>query len=180
MYVQKKAALIQAWRLGDGTEKEQELISKKVIVLREDGCYELFSREATGKTGEIAKIGDYFKVDSGGYPYPNERQIFEASHEHVDADQYLQKTPVLFAWTADQPMNDAVQYLFDRELVVLHEDDPAHFFSAFLWGTEETAAKDAIIVFYQIQRDDRGKIIKIDFNFVGKSECDKTYQIVSR
>ena len=69
MYVQKKAALIQAWRLGDGTEKEQELISKKVIVLREDGCYELFSREATGKTGEIAKIGDYFKVDSGGYPY---------------------------------------------------------------------------------------------------------------
>ena len=77
-------------------------------------------------------------------------------------------------------MNDAVQYLFDRELVVLHEDDPAHFFSAFLWGTEETAAKDAIIVFYQIQRDDRGKIIKIDFNFVGKSEFDKTYQIVSR
>ena len=65
-------------------------------------------------------------------------------------------------------------------LLHLAEPDVEGFQLCGKWGTEETAAKDAIIVFYQIQRDDRGKIIKIDFNFVGKSEFDKTYQIVSR
>lgn len=179
MYVQKTASLVQAWRLGDGTIKEKELMARKAIILNEDGDYELFSRESTGKTGEIAKAGDYFKVDSNDYPYPNEKLTFEATHEHVDADWYMQKTPVLFAWAIDQPINDAVQYLFDMGLVVLHDDDPAHFFSAFLWGTEERAAKEDIIIFYLIQRDDHGKILKIDFNFVEKSEFDKTYRIVS-
>lgn len=180
MYVQKNASPVQAWRLGAGTAKEKELMEKKSIILREDGNYELFSREATGKTGQIARIGDYFKVDSNGYPYPNEKLTFETTHEHIEADWYMQKTPVLFAWTIDQPISDAVQYLFDRGLVIRHDEDPAHFFSAFLWGTEETAAEDAVIVFYAVQRDDCGKILKIDFNFVEKSEFDKTYQIVSQ
>lgn len=180
MYVQKKASLIQAWRLGAGTIKEIELIAKKAIILRADGNYELFSREAVGKTGEIAKAGDYFKVDSNGCPYPNEKLTFEATHEYVDADWYKQRTPVLFAWTIDQPVNDVVQYLFDKGLVVLHKDDPAHFFSAHLWGTEETAAKDDIIIFYLVQRDEQGSILKIDFNFVEKKEFDKTYCIVSQ
>ena len=180
MYVQKKTSLIQAWRLGAGTTKEKELIAEKAIVLKEDGSYELFSREATGKTGEIAKAGDYFKVDSNGYPYPNEKQAFEAAHEHIDADWYRQKNPVLFAWTVDQPVNDAVQYLFDMGLVELHDADPVHFFSASLWGTEETASKDDIIVFYQIQRDGHEKILSIDFNFVERSEFNKTYKIISQ
>lgn len=180
MYVQKKTSMIQAWRLGAGTTREKEMIAKKKIILREDGSYELFSTESTGKAGEIAKAGDYFKVDSNGCPYPNEKKTFEATHEHVDADWYSQKTPVLFAWTIDQPINDVVQYLFDMGLVVLHDDDPVHFFSASLWGTEETAAKDDVIVFYQIQRDEHGKILKTKFNFVERSEFDKTYRIVSQ
>lgn len=180
MYVQKKTSLIQAWKLGAGTPKEKELIAKKTILLRKDGSYELFSREAMGKTGQIAKAGDYFKVDSGGYPYPNERKIFEATHEHIEADWYRQETPVLLAWASDQPIFDVVQFLFDRKLVVLHEDDPAHFFSASLWGTEETAAKDAVLVFYRIQRDDSGNILKVEFNFVERSEFDQTYRIVSQ
>lgn len=180
MYVQKKTSLIQAWRLGAGTTKEKELIAEKAIILKEDGNYELFSREAMGKTGEIAKIGDYFKVDSNGYPYPNEKLTFEAMHEHVATDWYMQKTLVLFAWTINQPINDAVQYLFDMGLVVLHDDDPVHFFSASLWGTEETASKEDIIVFYNIQRDEHEKILYIDFNFVERSEFNKTYQIISQ
>lgn len=179
MYVQKKDSLIQAWRLGAGTIKEKELITKKAIILRADGNYELFSREAIGKTGEIAKAGDYFKVDSNGYPYPNEKLTFETMHEYVDADWYRQKTPVLFAWTIDQPINDVMQYLFNMGLVVLHNHDPAHFYSAHLWGTEETAAKDDVIIFYSVQRDEKGGILKIDFNFVEKKEFDKTYHIVS-
>ena len=180
MYAQKKTSFIQAWRLGAGTTKEKELIAEKAIILKGDGTYELFSREATDKTGQIAKAGDYFKVDSNGYPYPNEKKNFEATHKHVDADWYIQKAPILFAWTIEQPINDVVQYLFDMRLVVLHDDDPVHFFSASLWGTEETAAQDDIIVFYQIQRDDHEKILYIDFNFVEKSEFNKTYQIISQ
>ena len=180
MYVQKKNTKIQAWRLGDGSSKEKELMAKKAILLREDGTYELFSREAMGKTGEIARAGDYFKVDSSGLPYPNEGLTFEKTHRHIDGDWYLQKNPVLFAWTTGQPVNDAVQYLFDQKLVVLHEDDPSRYCSAILWGTEEWAAKDDIIVFYQIQRDDQENILQIDFNFVERSEFQKTYEIVSQ
>lgn len=178
MYVRKKASEIKAWRLGDKTPKELEMIAEKKIVDKGDGTYELFSREATGKKGQIAKVGDYFKVDSGGYPYPNDKETFEATHVRIEGDRYLQSTPELYAWTLDQPITDAVKYLFDNNLVQIHDDDPNRYFSAVLWGTTETAAKDVVIVFYKIERDGNGNVINVDFNFVERSEFEKTYRVV--
>ena len=78
MLVQKKPVRLQAWQLGAGDAKEAEMIAAGKIKLREDGSYELFSMEALGEKGQIAGPGDYFKVDSAGFPYPNKKAFYRA------------------------------------------------------------------------------------------------------
>ena len=79
---------------------EATLIREGAIKKRQDGTYELFSQEAVNGTGEIAKAGDYFKVDivdGRHYPYPNSKQFFEENHIHIAGDEYEQKEkPLLF------------------------------------------------------------------------------------
>lgn len=179
MYVQKKSRLIAAWRLGDGTAKEREMIAQGKIVKRADGVYEIASREAEGGVGQIARAGDYFKIDLGGYPYPNAKRTFEATHTHDHGDLYIQQTPPLPAWVYGQPMTDEVQYLLDGNIVKINADDPARFYTARLWGTTEYAARDAVIIFYRVERDGDGKITDAEFNFVERSEFEKTYRVVS-
>ena len=178
MNVQKTAVRIQAWQLGAGSAKETELINCGKIMIREDGSYELLSREATGEKGQIAKPGDYFKVDSGGFPYPNDRDYFEKMHQHLQDDRYLQKTPVLPAWTAEEPQNEVIRFLLDHGLLRINEDDPEHYFSADLWGTVETAAKDAVIVIHDVDRNDENEIIHVTFNFVERDSFEKTYRVL--
>lgn len=62
--------------------------------------------------------------------------------------------------------------------LLINEEDPDRYFSAQLWGTTLSAAKDAVIVFYSVTRDPDGKILEISFNFVARSEFDKTYDII--
>ena len=38
-----------------------------------------------------------------------------------------------------------------------------------------TAARDAVIVFYELEYDAGGEIVEADFNFVAKDEFDKVY-----
>jgi len=178
MYVQKKAVRIQAWQLGAHTEKEAELIKSGKIKLREDGTYELFSLEATGEKGEIAMPGDYFKLSSSGFPYPNAKDFFESKHEQLHDTWYLQKSQPLLAWAVGEPETDAIRFLLDQNLLQIHPDDPGHYFSAFLWGTRETSAQDSVIVFYKIERNDRGEITGVDFNFVVRSEFEQSYTIL--
>lgn len=177
MYVRKKSRLIAAWRLGDGTAKEREMIAQGKIVKRADGTYEIASRESVGGVGQIASKGDYFKVDLGGYPYPNAKQTFEATHTHDHGDWYVQQTPLLPAWVYGQPMTDEVKYLLDGNIVKIDESDPARFYTARLWGTQEYASKDAVIVFYRVDRDGDGRITDAEFNFVERSEFEKTYRV---
>lgn len=69
---------VSAWRLGDNSDMEKRLIQEGKIKLS-GGLYEIFSREAMSGSGESANAGDYFKVDSQGYPYPNNKEFFEKS-----------------------------------------------------------------------------------------------------
>lgn len=178
MLVQKIAVRVQAWQLGAGTAKEREMIESGKILLRSNGDYELFSQEATGENGQIARRGDYFKVDAEGLPYPNEKAFFEKNHEHLENDWYLQKTRPVEAWTADEPENDIIRFLLDKKLLQIHPENPDRYFSAFLWGTLETAARDAVIVIHHAKKNDRGEIVTVDFNFVAKPAFDSTYTIL--
>ena len=178
MYVQKKSVRLQAWQLGTQSEKEMELIRCGKIKRRADGDYELFSQEATGETGQIAKPGDYFKIALSGEPYPNERIWFERMHTHICGDWYEQQSIPLQAWTVDESINDAIQFLLDQKLLKINTNDDARYFSASLWGTIETAAKDAVIILHNVEKNDESEIISVSFNFVAKNEFDKTYRIL--
>ena len=71
-----KKKTVKAFQLGTGTEMEKILIEEGVIIPKEDGTYELLSQEAVNGSGEIAHVGDYFKVDEVNgrhFPYPNEK-----------------------------------------------------------------------------------------------------------
>ena len=173
-YAVKTALVSQAWRLGDHADPEQALTAQGRIRLRPGGIYELFSREATGDTGQLAQAGDYFKVDSAGYPYPIRRDAFEATHTPLGDGLYRETPRPLPIWTAEEPMNDAVRFLLDTGALLLRPEDPAHFFSASLWGATETAARDAVILLHAIRRDGDGQVAQVDFNFVARDEFEKT------
>ena len=178
-FAQKKVVRLQAWQLGAGSDEEKRLIESGKIRLRPDGSYELFSQEATGGTGQIAEAGDYFKVDADGYPYPNKKEKFEATHRHAEGDWYIQESKPFPIWTRDEPEDERIRFLVSAGLLSFHPDTPERYFSAELWGTLETSPADSVVVFYDIQRDGEGRITHIDFNFVIKSEFDRTYEILA-
>ncbi len=78
----KTVTQVRAWELGAGSEAEKEMLRCGKIIAHPDGIYELFTEESTEGKGQMAKAGDYFKVDNRGFSCPNERltiksQVFE-------------------------------------------------------------------------------------------------------
>ncbi len=166
---------VSAWRLGDNSDMEKRLIQEGKIKLSDGGVYEIFSREAMSGSGESANAGDYFKVDSQGYPYPNDKEFFEKKHRHIDGDTYEQLPTPLDVWFLEDGMCDEIQFLLDHKGLKINPDDEEKYFSAPLWGTLLSTGKDSAIVFYSLQMDKEGKITDIDFNFVAADEFAKTY-----
>ena len=94
MKIAKKINITYAWKLGDGTAKEDELLSAGRIRVTPDGNYRIMSQESEETGGELAIAGDYFKIDSAGYPYPNKREWFNENHIRISEDLYIQKSRI--------------------------------------------------------------------------------------
>lgn len=179
--IKNEGKIVKAYPLGAGHPMEAALITEGVIKLLEDGSYELFSQEAVNGQGQLAKPGDYFKVDTvegKHYPYPNGRDWFEENHVHLHGDEYEQKNKPLMIWQVGDEMTDEVRWLVNSGKLTLKPEDPAHYFNAFLWGSDLSAASDATLLFYGVNRDASGTITAIDFNFVAKAEFDANYTVV--
>ena len=74
---------VHAYRLGEGSEKIQQLIKEKKIIPLPDDKFEVKSSEtlsSQSEHGEIARAGDFIKVDSDGNPYPNGAEWFYRNH----------------------------------------------------------------------------------------------------
>ncbi len=175
----KRPAVVQAYRLGEENSVVDELTAEGEIRLRGDGTFEVFSTEAVGTKGEIAHTGDYIKLDSYGSPYPNSAEYFEKNHSHIAAEFYEQRSNEVSVWMYGDPMCPEIRYLMENRHLTFHEDDPDKYFRAPLWGTILYAAKDAVIVFYRIVRDESDQITDEEFNFVERKEFDKTYELLS-
>ena len=175
----KRPAVVQAYRLGEENSVVDGLTAEGEIRLRGDGSFEVFSPEAMGETGEIAHTGDYIKLDSSGRPYPNSAEYFEKNHSHIAAEFYEQRSNEVSVWMYGDPMCPEIQYLMEHKQLTFHEDDPDKYFRAPLWGTLLYAAKDAVIVFDRISRDEKGRIADEDFNFVERKEFERTYELLS-
>lgn len=177
-YAIKKNTKRQAWEFGAGSDMEQKMISSERIVRHPNGLYEVFSKEATEGKGQMAHTGDYFKVDEEGFPSPCERDWFQKNHEHLEADWYLQIAKPLKIWRKGDDESEEIRFLIDNGALTINEEDPSHYFSAFLWGTMETAPSDAVIVFYSVNRDDNAKITSITFNFVDYGYFQENYSFL--
>lgn len=180
--VKSKKKIVNAYPLGAGHPMEAQLIEEGAIRRLPDGSFELFSQEAVNGHGQIAYAGDYFKVDTidgRHYPYPNSREFFLSNHTHLSGDEYEQINKPLLIWQSGDESMEEIRWLVDTGRLTLKPQDPAHFFNAFLWGADLSAAADATLVFYSVDRDASGTITDISFNFVAKPEFDSCYCLIA-
>lgn len=179
--VKSKKKIVKAYPLGAGHPMEALLIEEGAIQRLPDGSYALFSQEAVNGQGQLAQAGDFFKVDTidgHHYPYPNSREYFLDNHIHLGGDEYEQINKPLLIWQRGDALFEEVRWLVDTGRLTLKPQDPAHFFNAFLWGADLSAADDATMVFYGVDRDENGCITDINFNFVARPEFEASYTIL--
>ncbi len=180
MKVMKKAGRpVIAYELGTDSPQITELIAQGKVRRLDGDTYEVFSLEAVNGGGEIARAGDFIKLDTSGAPYPVGRDFFLANHKHLSGSTYEQIPRELSAWTTSEPVTPEIAFLMERKGLVLDPADPRRYFTAPLWGTLESAASDAVIVLYSVTRNMDGEITDISFNFVARREFDDTYIVLS-
>lgn len=180
--IKNKGKMVEAYQLQLRNDNAviRELMENGKICDLGDGRYEIHSQEAINGAagGEIAMAGDWIKIDSKGYPYPNDRAYFEANHRHIEGDNFEQLPKPLLVWNVKLEMCPEVEFLVEKKGLVIDETSSDRRYSAQLWGTTEVAAEDAMIVFYSISYDEAGNVTDCDWNFVERSEFDKTYSII--
>lgn len=178
--MKKQGNEIIAYQLGSEASKdiEDKLISEGKMKKISEGEYELFSQEAVNNVGEKASVGDYFKIDSTGYPYPNEKSFFEENHTAIEGNRYMQKVYPLNAWKYGDDMCKEIEFLIIHKGLKLDVENKERYFGAPLWGTYLNADINAVLVFYSIHKDVNGEIVDADFNFISKSEFDNTYEFI--
>lgn len=179
MAIKKEGKVIKAYELGRETEVEKKLIEEEKIKKKADENYEIFSQEAINGQGEMARKGDFFKLDSSGIPYPNSREFFLENHQIVNEEEneYIQKAKPVQYYMAEDGMTEEIDFLVEKKGLIIDKKSDNRYYTAFLWGSNLSAARDAVIIFYSIDRNERGKIVDIDYNFVEKSEFKKVYEI---
>lgn len=177
--IKKNGSVKKAYKLGEVNEVLSQLILEgKIVPICNGEQYEVFSQEAVkggSGHGQIADKGDWIKIDSADYPYPNEREEFEKNHRHITGDVYEEIAKERNAWSAEEPISEEITFLIREKGLLLDEEKPNRYYTAPLWGTVESADKDAILIFYSITYGENGKIEDAVFNFVERTEFEKQY-----
>lgn len=176
--IKKSGKIVRAYRLGEDSAVLKELMEKGKIRRTGDDTYEIFSREAVDGKGKTAHTGDYIRIDSAGYPYPVLEGYFWENHRQIQGEEYEQIPHPVYIWTAEDEECEEIQYLRKCRELALNEACPERFFTAELRGRLSSAAKDAVIVFDGIYKDRKGQIVDVDFNFVARTEFEKTYMLL--
>ena len=174
----KKTVVIRAYRLGERSSGLDKLVAAGLVVLRNDGSYEVHTEETKDGKGEMAHAGDYVKLDASGRPYPNEAGFFEENHRHIDGDQYEQISKDREVWMMGDAMCPEIELLIKQGRLELHKEDPEHYFQGTGWGTKLIASSDAALVFYEIKKNSDGKITDAEFNFVDRETFEETYELI--
>ena len=178
-YAIKKRKPVHVYKLGDGGPMEQQLLQEGAIERLPDGHYALFSQESVCCQGEIAEVGDYFKVDtinSRHFPYPNSREYFQKNHIHISGDLYEQIAKPVGIWRIGDDMCGEIQHLLQTGQLLLNEDAPERYFNAELWGAPLSAPKDAVVAIYSVDHDEAGNIAAISFNFIQRLYFEEHYE----
>lgn len=172
----KEGTRVHAYCLGENHEIIDKFMEDGYVKRIDEKHWKIFSQEAS--EGEEAVSGDYIKVDSSGVPYPNTRAYFLKHHRPLGGDVYEQIPRQLSAWCQEDDMCPEIQFLIEHKGLVIDEDNEKVYYRAPLWGDTLSAAKDAVIVFYVLEYDSRRRVVDAEFNFVARSEFDKTYDVL--
>ena len=175
--LKKSAQPVTACCLGESSALEKTLEEKKMIIRKPGGFWEVHTRESAGNRGEIAKTGDYVKLDVGAYPYPVKARVFLREHR-LEKDGYWQIPRELEAWTVGEPRTPVLEWLLSTGRLRIVQNDPAHYFQAQMWGTQISAPEDAIVVFSHVSRNASGDILNVDFNFVDHEVFLLSYDVI--
>lgn len=173
----KKGKKIAAYELGAGSSMELELMREGKIKSDDGKKFSLSSFEGV----EEATAGDFFKVsyfDGEKFPYPNSRSFFLLNHKHLGDDYYEQNSKPISVWFKGDSLEEPeIKFLFQTGKLTLNPEDLAHYFEAFLWGAKLSAASDAVLIFYEVERD--GDLIQdIDFALVNRKIFDQDYLLL--
>lgn len=177
----KHGKVVKAYRLGEPRADLAQLIADKRIIDLKDGSFEVFSQEAVKSEsghGQVAYAGDWVRLDGAGFPYPSKNEWFQENMRHIDGDDYEQILKELVGWTADMDLCPEVEFLIREKGLKLDEGNFDQYFRANLWGTLEAADRNAVLVFYSINYDSDGTVMDAEFNFVEKTEFDRTYDVI--
>lgn len=179
LVIKKNGKVVKAYRLGEDNPVILQFINEGKIKKTGDGIYELFSKEAVNGKGQVAYDGYYARVDSDGYVYPNSDKYVAENLRHISGDDYEVVPTAVKAWEVSEGMIPEIDFLIANKGLVIDESCYDKYFSAPLWGTILSAAKNAVIIFYSIKYNDDGSIDDIDFNFVEREEFERTYNILN-
>lgn len=175
-YAKKRQSSFIAFCLGSSNPLEKELMKTGRIKQNCDEEYEVFSQEAKDGKGEIVHRGDYVKIDSKGFPYPNSKEFYESKCINVGENLYQQISSLVEVWFADDPICDFVAFLLKVERLHINEADNDRYFQAYLWGAPLSAARDSAVIAYSVTRNTEGEVIDVDFNFVVRDEFERLYE----
>lgn len=178
----KEGTIVTAYQLGSRSSVLEQLISSGKMRVLDNNRYEVFSQEAMEENGrgEIAQNGDWIKIDGSGNPYPNSKEYFMSHHELISGDEFKQIPQTYSAWTIECSMCPEIKFLARNKGLKINRTSPEKFFEAPLWGTNEVAAENAIIFFYNIVYGSDNSIIDVDFNFVERKEFEKNYEVINK
>ena len=128
MFVEKIPVSQVAFCLGQGDPLEARLLQQGLLKHTAPGLWEVLTREAQAQ-GEVARDGDFIKLDSIGMPYPVEAAFFLPRHTRQPDGRYLQTPRVLQAWRQEEPMGHEMLYLLetgntDDDAIVTAQDIP--------------------------------------------------------
>lgn len=169
--------IIKAFRICDEPELMEGYVSRGKAVKMEDGRYKIFSSEAP--EGQVCEAGDYIKEDAEGNIYPNHADFFLKHHRKNKNGGFDQIDEPLWAWMYGEPESEEIVFLKENKGLVLSEDNFKEYYTAPLWGTTEKADRNAVLIFYNIVRDDAYRITDIDYNFVSRDVFNKSYKFIS-
>ena len=172
MLVMKKTdSPVRACRLGEDSPLERELLKQGLLRRLPDGGWEVFSQETGTAGGQIARAGDFVKVDGSGRPYPNSRVYFLANHRLAEGRWYQLPKP-LQAWQWGEAVPPELKELLESGRLRIEAREEERFFQAELWGTTLTAARNAVILFSR----EEGEALR--FRFVARRDFEESYTIL--
>lgn len=178
--IKNKGKTVEAYQLGSDNPVIKALMDDGKIYDIGNGRYEIHSQEAVNgdSGGEKAMDGDWVKIDSKGCPYPNKKEYFETNHRRIEGDTFEQLPKLLSAWDAKLEICPEITFLVEKKGLIIDETSSERRYIAELWETTEVAAEDAMLVFYSVSYGMAGNITDCDWNFVERSEFDRTYSVI--